>query len=178
MKQPCARLSDDRFACFVTDCTDQKELIERIVILGEKLHEPAGTHQLVVSYGVYIVTDRTMPVEEMCTCSCRLIKGAYCSRRGRNERTARFPAKDGTLRLLREIAKHTAPMVFTFGEKPVNFGDMPGEALTFMTEMSQLIKRVFDDSGIGGAVAVAFIENKVNKFFEVNRYFGSYKGNK
>ncbi len=66
IKQPCARLSGDRFACFIFDCVDMQELLERIAALDEKLHAPEGTRQLQMTYGVYIIDDRTLPAETLC----------------------------------------------------------------------------------------------------------------
>ncbi len=67
--QPCARLSGDRFAFLMTDCNNQAELLKQIALLDEKLHKPDGTHRLLLSYGVYIVTDRSQSLEEMCNCA-------------------------------------------------------------------------------------------------------------
>lgn len=67
VKQPCARLSDDRFACIITDCETCEELVERIRLLDAALHASDGTHQLLMAYGVYAVEDRTLSAEELCT---------------------------------------------------------------------------------------------------------------
>lgn len=64
--QPCARLSGDRFTYFVTDCSCKEELLERVFVLDKKLHAPQGTHQLRMTYGLYLVEDRNLLVKEMC----------------------------------------------------------------------------------------------------------------
>lgn len=66
VKLPCAHLSGDRFACLVYDCANEEELLERIMILDKKLHMPKRTHQLLMTYGVFIVDDRTLSAEELC----------------------------------------------------------------------------------------------------------------
>lgn len=65
VKQPCARLSADRFACFVIGCESKDELMERIIMLDKELHAIEGAHQLQIAYGVYILDDWTLPVDEL-----------------------------------------------------------------------------------------------------------------
>lgn len=65
-EQPCACLSSDRFAVLVYDCADQPELLKRIMELDEKLHASDESRQLQLTYGVYIIDDRTLPAETLC----------------------------------------------------------------------------------------------------------------
>lgn len=70
-----------------------------------------------------------------------------------------------TLRLLQAVAKNVAPNLFTLQGlcgKSVNFGEIPGDSLNFMREIAVLVPRVFSTDS---AMAVAFIDNKVNQFF-------------
>ncbi len=66
-KQPCARLSGDRFAVLVTACTCERDLRERIAALSAAMQTRHQTKQLDIAYGVYIIDARTLPVDEMCT---------------------------------------------------------------------------------------------------------------
>ena len=72
----------------------------------------------------------------------------------------------GTLRLLESIAKVHCQHLFLPYARPINFGDVPGKALEFMRGVAVLIGKAFDADTLRSATAAAFIERKVNEFFE------------
>lgn len=68
-EQPCARLSGDRFACLSVDCADVQDLLRQIDVLQNKLQMAESSRRLQMNFGVYVITDKTMPVEEIIVCA-------------------------------------------------------------------------------------------------------------